>query len=100
MINIKLSFQEMEITITTGNIDNYTVEDKNVTIIHWTARELRKNILELFPNIKKLYCDCNQLTTLEPIRNLINLQNLDCSGNQITRLEPINNLTNLQKLDC
>ena len=51
-------------------------------------------------NLKKLHCSKNQIETLEPIRELTNLQELYCSSNQIDTLEPIRELINLQYLVC
>jgi len=42
-----------------------------------------------------LYCDYNQISSLEPLANCINLQQLDCRFNQISSLEPLIYLRNL-----
>ena len=54
--------------------------------------------LEIFnKNIKYLFCDNNQLTTLN-LSSLTNLDTLYCSNNQLTTLN-ITGLTNLKYLD-
>ena len=54
--------------------------------------------IEAFINIKSLYCDYNQLTTLNISKNIA-LNNLYCSYNQLTNLDVSKNIA-LIKLRC
>ena len=47
-----------------------------------------------------LHCDCNKITSLEPLRGLVNLKYLYCQNNKITSLEGLSGLVNLQWLSC
>ena len=54
--------------------------------------------IEAFTNLVTLFCNNNQLTTLN-VQGLTNLQYLQCSANQLTTLN-VQGLTNLQELHC
>ena len=54
--------------------------------------------IEFFPNLEKLYCDNNQLTSLDVSQNKA-LKYLNCSENQLTSLDVSENIA-LQKLSC
>lgn len=54
--------------------------------------------VEVFTNLQHLYCNLNQLTSLN-VQGLENLKNLDCANNQLTSLD-VQGLTNLQNLNC
>jgi Leucine-rich repeat (LRR) protein len=54
--------------------------------------------IEAFNNLIYLYCDDNQLTSLD-VSNHTNLSRLDCDDNQLTSLDVSMN-TNLSRLDC
>ncbi|RHZ36532.1 leucine-rich repeat domain-containing protein [endosymbiont GvMRE of Glomus versiforme] len=56
--------------------DSNNIRDKNI-------REL---ILHNLPNLKKLDCHYNKLTTLE-MNNCDNLEGINCSGNQLTEIK-------------
>jgi hypothetical protein len=56
--------------------------------------------VEHLTNLTRLYCNNNQLRSLNGIEHLTNLTNLHCDGNQITSLNGIENLTNLTSLVC
>lgn len=58
-----------EISISICNIDLFKEIDCNVTIIKWEVNKLVKEILELFPNVAKLYCIDNGTTSLKPLCN-------------------------------
>jgi Leucine-rich repeat (LRR) protein len=61
------------------------------------------NISDIFKNSNlKLLYNCNNyyyISSLEPIRSLINITHLDCSNNNISSLEPIRSLINITYLD-
>jgi hypothetical protein len=58
----------MNITINKSNIDTFTEEKyENVIRFEWEAGNLRKDILEKFPNLEIFICTDNELTTLEPL---------------------------------
>ncbi len=116
----------------------YTEKGKLITINWWNDLDeawkgvFRKAInFKNAPNpkqlgnifkLKELYCYDTQITSLQPIENLINveilgiynspikdlspvsnlikLKELDCSSTQITTLAPLENLKKLTKLDC
>ena len=91
----------MEKVINHDNINDYmNGEFKDITKIMWQAGELNETIIKNFPNLLKLDCGDNQITTLEPLSNCINLQVLGFEDNQITTLEPISNCINLRELNC
>ena len=54
--------------------------------------------IEFFPNLEKLYCDNNQLTSLDVSQNKA-LKYLNCSENQLTSLDVSQN-TQLKELRC
>ena len=54
--------------------------------------------IEFFPNLEELYCDNNQLTSLDVSQNKA-LKYLNCSENQLTSLDVSENIA-LQKLSC
>lgn len=54
--------------------------------------------IEYFTGLTTLYCNDNQLTSLD-VSKLTNLENLLCSENQLTKLN-ISGLTNLKDLHC
>lgn len=54
--------------------------------------------IESFPNLEKLDCSMNELTSLN-VRNNLKLKHLCCSGNQIKELN-ISMLSNLEELLC
>ncbi len=54
--------------------------------------------IEFFPNLEKLYCYNNKLTSLDVSKNIA-LQELSCSSNDLTSLDVSKN-TALKKLDC
>ena len=54
--------------------------------------------INFFPNLEKLNCNNNQLTTLN-VKSNLNLKQLDCSENQLTELNVWEN-DQLTKLDC
>ena len=65
------------------------VNDKNITSLKG---------IEFFPNLKKLNCGHNRLTSLDVSKNTV-LQELVCWENQLTSLDVSQNPA-LQKLDC
>src|SRR5438552_17913105 len=91
----------MEITINKKTIENY-LNDKydDIKSIIWVAGNLQKSVIDNYPNLQKIYCAINQITSLEPLSNCVNLQKLYFRSNQITSLEPLSNCINLQVLDC
>ena len=79
-------------TITQEKINATTsldVSDKNISNLKG---------IEHFTALTTLYCDYNQLTTLDVSKNTT-LTNLDCSGNQLTALDVSKN-TELTSLEC
>ncbi len=91
----------MEISITEDNINEYLNNKFNdITSIKWLVGELDKRILDNFPCLKVFDCCNNQIKSLKPLSNCINLQILYCDDNQITSLEPLSVCTSLQKLYC
>ena len=54
--------------------------------------------IEFFPNLEELYCDNNQLTSLDVSENIA-LQKLSCYRNQLTSLDVSQN-TQLKELRC
>ncbi len=63
------------------------------------------NITSLEPlrrlvNLRILYCWNNEITSLEPLSGLVNLKTLYCYRNNITTLEPLSELVNLRELHC
>ena len=65
------------------------VNDKNITSLKG---------IEFFPNLKKLNCGHNRLTSLDVSKNTV-LQELVCWENQLTSLDVSQN-TALQELEC
>ena len=65
------------------------VNDKNITSLKG---------IEFFPNLKKLNCGHNRLTSLDVSKNTV-LQELVCWENQLTSLDVSQN-TELQELEC
>ena len=65
------------------------VNDKNITSLKG---------IEFFPNLKKLNCGHNRLTSLDVSQNTA-LQELECFENKLTSLDVSQNPA-LQKLDC
>ena len=65
------------------------VNDKNITSLKG---------IEFFPNLKKLDCGHNRLTSLDVSKNTV-LQELVCWENQLTSLDVSQN-TALQELEC
>ena len=61
-----------------------------------TSLEPIKNLI----NLEILYCHYNEIGSLDPIKNLINLKILHCYNNNIQSLDPIKNLINLKILCC
>ncbi len=91
----------MEIIITKYNINQYSNNKfDNINIIKWEVEELDKKVIDNFPNLHKLNCYSNKITSLKPLSNCVNLKELDCYTNYITSLEPLSNCINLQKLYC
>ncbi len=90
----------MEITISKDNISQYTNNINDVTKINWNAGKLDRKVIDNFPSLQILFCDNNQITSLEPLSNCVNLQKLFCDNNQITSLEPLSNCLNLNELYC
>ncbi len=88
------------VTITKDNISQYTNNIHYATKINWHAGELNKEVIDNFPNLQILHCDCNQITTIEPLSNCVNLNKLQCNSNQITSINPLSNCVNLRKLEC
>ena len=54
--------------------------------------------INAFINIERLYCNNNQLTSLD-VSNLHNLTNLRCSNNQLTSIT-FSSSVNLERLEC
>ena len=54
--------------------------------------------IEFFPNLKKLYCADNNLTSLDVNQNTA-LEHLDCDNNQLTSLQ-LDDCTNLGTYNC
>ena len=54
--------------------------------------------IEFFPNLKKLYCADNNLTSLDVSQNTA-LEHLDCDNNQLTSLQ-LDDCTNLGTYNC
>ncbi len=90
----------MEVTIIKDNISQYTNNINDATKINWRAGELNKEVIDNFPNLQILFCNSNQITTIEPLSNCVNLRELNCSYNQITSIEPLSNCVNLKELSC
>lgn len=55
--------------------------------------------VEIFPNLRALWCNHNFLQNLKGLEKLINLETLVCNNNSIVDLIPIENL-NLKNLNC
>lgn len=75
----------------------------NITEIIWKAGELDANYLNNYPNLVVLTCENNGITTLEPLKQLINkdyLIMLNCRNNQLTSLNGIEKCIQLASLDC
>lgn len=49
-------------------------------------------------NLEKLYCLMNPLKTLKGIENCISIRDLECEENELITLEPLRNLKNLERL--
>ncbi len=91
----------MEIKITRDNIHQYlNGRFDEIIKIHWEAGELDKKVIDNFPNLHKLVCDNNEITSLDPLSNCFNLREFHCEFNEITSVEPLSNCVNLQKLFC
>jgi serine/threonine protein kinase len=56
--------------------------------------------LEKIVQLQELDCRFNEISDLEPLRELTSLQRLNCRSNQISDLEPLRALTSLQILWC
>jgi hypothetical protein len=56
--------------------------------------------LKNLPNLKKLICSDNYITSLEGVEQLITLEYFDCSHNEITSLDNILYLTNIVYFNC
>ncbi len=82
----------------------YTKDKKdkndNITKIKWKTGELDRKVIDNFSNLCVLFCGYNNITTLEPLSNCVNLQWFNCDNNKITSLEPLSNCVNLQWLNC
>ncbi len=89
----------MKIAITKYVISQYN-NIHDATKIIWYAGELNKEVIDNFPNLQILYCNSNQITSLEPLSNCVNLNELYCYNNKITSIEPLSNCVNLQTLYC
>jgi Leucine-rich repeat (LRR) protein len=92
----------MKITITDSNIEDFANEIfDNIIKITWNSFQLDKLIIKNFPNLQRLiHTNINQLTSLDPLANCINLRILYCDYNQITLLDPLANCINLRILHC
>lgn len=57
--------------------------------------------LSTLTNLKELHLSQNcKLTSIEPLRNLINLEVLEITATRVMDFSPINSLTNLKELSC
>lgn len=70
-------------------VTEINVNNKNITSLKG---------IEFFPNLKKLYCADNNLTSLDVSQNTA-LEHLDCDNNQLTSLQ-LDNCTNLGTYNC
>ena len=66
--------------------------------VSYTNIALIPYIVNKLTSLQELYCEYNQLTTLN-VTGLTALQNLECSYNQLTELN-VAGLTALQHLEC
>jgi Leucine-rich repeat (LRR) protein len=97
----------MKITITKSNINDYSKEIfDDIIYIKWRAGKIpifnvgNVSIIKNFPNLQKLDCYNNQMTSLDSLANHFNLLKIDCGINNIISLDPLVNCINLQKLKC
>ena len=70
-------------------VTEINVNNKNITSLKG---------IEFFPNLKKLYCANNNLTSLDVSQNTA-LEHLDCDNNQLTSLQ-LDDCTNLGTYNC
>ena len=91
----------MELRITRENIEQYrsTIRE-DVTSINWRAGNLDGQVLANFPNLTKLNCSSNKLTSLTGLKKCIRLRRLNCSNNRLTSLMGIENCDQLLEIDC
>ena len=82
--------------INQGHPINAEVLELNISYSTITSLEPIKNLI----NLEKLYCFGNKIESLKPIKDLINLEKLHCFCNQIESLKPIEDLINLEELYC
>ncbi len=84
---------------TDGNKYLSKAERQAVTMIDVRGQEIKKlNGIEYFTKLSTLYCDYNQLKTLDVSKNT-KLMELSCYGNQLTKLDVSKN-KQLTRLYC
>jgi Leucine-rich repeat (LRR) protein len=90
----------MRVTIKEYNKNIFSKKTFNdVVEITWYIDRLHESIIINFPNLQILNC-WNQIKSLNPLANCINLQKLNCNYAQIKSLDPLANCINLQILSC
>jgi len=74
-------------------------EDGNLTYINWRSCSLSGAIsFSGFKNLKRLYCNSNNLTSLD-VSNITSLTYLNCNSNSLASLD-VSNTTSLTYLSC
>ena len=93
---MKWNYDNYEEWINQGHPINAEVLELDISFSMMTSLEPVKNLI----NLKVLNCSYNKINSLEPIKELTNLKVLYCYSNKIRSLEPIKNLINLKVLNC
>ena len=81
-----------------GNVTIEGIKEVPRTGVNWVNYTLTSQTITIRGDVTELYCDGNQLTSLDVSQNTA-LTKLDCRGNQLTSLDVSQN-TALTKLDC
>ena len=81
-----------------GNVTIEGIKEVPRTGVNWVNYTLTSQTITIRGDVTELYCDGNQLTSLDVSQNTA-LTTLDCRGNQLTSLDVSQN-TALTKLDC